>query len=50
MTIGRSFPETFRKKLANWGLSVSLSKKEYGGLGFGFLEYAMVMEEFWRVD
>lgn len=25
-------------------------KKEYGGLGLGYLEHAIILEEFWRID
>lgn len=44
------FPREIWKKACGLGFIGLFIKKEYGGLGLGFLEFAMVMEEFWRVD
>jgi alkylation response protein AidB-like acyl-CoA dehydrogenase len=44
------FPRDLWKKACDLGFIGLFIKKEYGGLGLGFLEFAMVMEEFWRVD
>ena len=44
------FPRGLWKKACELGFIGLFIKKEYGGLGLGFLEFAMVMEEFWRVD
>jgi acyl-CoA dehydrogenase len=44
------FPMDVWKKACELGFIGIYIKKEYGGLGLGFLEHAMVMEEFWRVD
>jgi alkylation response protein AidB-like acyl-CoA dehydrogenase len=44
------FPRDLWKKACEMGFIGLFIKKEYGGLGLGFLEFAMVMEEFWRVD
>jgi alkylation response protein AidB-like acyl-CoA dehydrogenase len=44
------FPRDLWKKACALGFIGLFIKKEYGGLGLGFLEFAMVMEEFWRVD
>jgi len=44
------FPKELWKKACGLGFIGLFLKKEYGGLGLGFLEFAMVMEEFWRVD
>jgi acyl-CoA dehydrogenase len=44
------FPKELWKKACELGFIGLFIKKEYGGLGLGFLEFAMVMEEFWRVD
>jgi alkylation response protein AidB-like acyl-CoA dehydrogenase len=44
------FPKELWKKACDLGFIGVFIKKEYGGLGLGFLEFAMVMEEFWRVD
>jgi acyl-CoA dehydrogenase len=44
------FPRDLWKKACELGFIGLFIKKEFGGLGLGFLEFAMVMEEFWRVD
>src|SRR4030065_659590 len=44
------FPRELWKKACELGFIGLFIQKEYGGLGLGFLEFAMVMEEFWRVD
>ena len=44
------FPKELWKKACELGFIGLFIKKEYGGLGLGFFEFAMVMEEFWRVD
>ncbi len=44
------FPKELWKKACELGFIGLIIKKEYGGLGLGFLEFSMVMEEFWRVD
>ena len=44
------FPKEVWEKACELGFIGLFIKKEYGGLGLGFLEFSMVMEEFWRVD
>lgn len=44
------FPRELWKKASDLKFIGLFIKKQYGGLGLGFLEFAMVMEEFWRVD
>lgn len=44
------FPRELIQKAAALGFTGVYIKKEYGGLGLGFLEHAIIMEEFWRVD
>lgn len=44
------FPRDLIKKAAQLGFIGSFIKKEYGGLGLGFLEHAIILEEFWRID
>jgi len=44
------FPKELWEKACELGFIGLFIKKEYGGLGLGFLEFSMVMEEFWRVD
>ncbi len=48
--IKEEFPRALIKKAGELGFLGSFIKKEYGGLGLGFLEHAIVLEEFWRVD
>jgi alkylation response protein AidB-like acyl-CoA dehydrogenase len=45
-----TFPKELIKKWAQLGFIGSFIKKEYGGPGLGFLEHAIIMEEFWRID
>jgi alkylation response protein AidB-like acyl-CoA dehydrogenase len=44
------FPRDLWKKACELGFIGLFIKKEFGGLGLGFLEFALVMEEFWKVD
>ncbi len=44
------FPWVLIKKAAGLGFIGAFIKKEYGGLGLGYLEHAIILEEFWRVD
>jgi acyl-CoA dehydrogenase len=48
--IKEDFPREIIKKAAELGFIGVFIKKEYGGLGLGSLEHAIIMEEFWRVD
>ncbi len=48
--VKEEFPREFIKKAAQLGFIGVFIKKEYGGLGLGFLEHAIILEEFWRVD
>ncbi|MGD0231522.1 MAG: acyl-CoA dehydrogenase family protein [Syntrophorhabdales bacterium] len=43
-------PMDLLKKARELGFVGIFVDEEYGGMGLGFLETAMVMEEFWRVD
>ncbi len=43
-------PRELIKKAAELGLIGVFIKKEYGGLGLGFLDHAIILEELWRVD
>jgi acyl-CoA dehydrogenase len=45
-----SFPLELLGKASRSGLVAIFVDKKYGGRGFGYLENAIVMEEFWRVD
>ena len=44
------FPREIWQKAGELGFMGIFISSEYGGLGLGCLEHAMVMEEFWRVD
>jgi len=44
------FPRELIKKAAQLGFVGVFFKKEYGGLGLGYGEHAIILEEFWRVD
>jgi len=48
--IKEEFPRELIKKAAQLGFLGVFIKKEYGGLGLGFLDHAIIIEEFWRVD
>lgn len=44
------FPMDIWRKAGELGFMGIFTQSEFGGLGLGILEHAMVMEEFWRVD
>jgi alkylation response protein AidB-like acyl-CoA dehydrogenase len=44
------FPIELRPKLAELGLMGVIFPEEYGGAGFGYVEYATIIEELARVD
>lgn len=44
------FPRGIWEKAGELGFMGIFISPEFGGLGLGYLEHAMVMEEFWRVD
>ena len=48
--INETFPAEIVEKARELGLIGLFIPDEYDGPGFGFLEQAMVLEEFWRVD
>ena len=48
--VKEEFPRELVKKAAQLGFVGPFISKEYGGLGLGYLEYAIIAEEFWRVD
>jgi acyl-CoA dehydrogenase len=48
--INETFPAEIVKKARELGLFGLFIPEEYGGPGFGFLEQAMVLEEFFRID
>jgi alkylation response protein AidB-like acyl-CoA dehydrogenase len=48
--LNETHPEKIIKKARELDLIGLFIPEEYGGPGFGFLEMAMVLEEFWKVD
>jgi len=48
--VKEEFPQDLIKKAAQLGFIGVFFKKEYGGLGLGYSEHAIILEEFWRVD
>ncbi len=45
-----TFPAKIIKKARQLGLIGLFVPEEYGGPGLGYLEHALVLEEFWKVD
>jgi acyl-CoA dehydrogenase len=48
--INETFPMDLWKKACELDLIGVFIKREYGGIGLGFFENALIAEEFWRVD
>lgn len=48
--IREEFPMSLLKKACELGFVGVFIDEEYGGAGLGFLEHAIILEEFWRVD
>ncbi|NIQ37418.1 MAG: acyl-CoA dehydrogenase [Proteobacteria bacterium] len=48
--IREEFPISLLKKACKLGFIGVFIDEEYGGAGLGFLEHAIILEEFWRVD
>jgi alkylation response protein AidB-like acyl-CoA dehydrogenase len=48
--INETFPGDLVKKAGELGFLGVFIEEEYGGAGLGFLEHAIILEEFWRVD
>src|SRR5664279_191783 len=47
---GQIFPLETIKKLGRLGYLGSIFPEQYGGAGFGYIEYAIIIEELARVD
>jgi alkylation response protein AidB-like acyl-CoA dehydrogenase len=45
-----TFPEKLIQKAGELGFLGVFIDENYGGAGMGFLEHAIILEEFWRVD
>lgn len=50
LDLNETFPADIVAKAKELGFVGLFVPEEYGGPGFGFLEHALVLEEFWRVD
>jgi alkylation response protein AidB-like acyl-CoA dehydrogenase len=48
--INETFPADLWKKACEFGFIGVSIEEQYGGQGLGILEYALLLEEFWRVD
>ncbi len=48
--LNETFPEKILDKARQLDLIGLFIPEEYGGPGLGFLEHAMVLEEFWKID
>lgn len=48
--LNEDFPPHLLKKAAELGFIGVFIDEAYGGAGLGFLEHAIILEEFWRVD
>jgi len=45
--LNEEYPESLIKKGGELGFIGVFIDEEYGGAGLGFLEHALIMEEFW---
>jgi len=48
--INEEFPKSLLEKAGDLGFIGVFIDEEYGGAGLGFLEHALILEEFWKVD
>jgi alkylation response protein AidB-like acyl-CoA dehydrogenase len=48
--IREEFPPSLLRKASELGFLGVFIDEKYGGAGLGFLEHAIILEEFWRVD
>ncbi len=48
--LNQTFPRELITKAGELGFLGVFIDEEYGGAGFGFLEHAIILEEFWRID
>ena len=48
--VNETFPFDLWKKACEFGFIGVSIEEQYGGAGLGVLEYAILLEEFWRVD
>jgi alkylation response protein AidB-like acyl-CoA dehydrogenase len=48
--VNETFPVDLWRKACEFGFIGVSIEEQYGGAGLGLLEYALLLEEFWRVD
>jgi alkylation response protein AidB-like acyl-CoA dehydrogenase len=48
--LNETFPTLLWNKACNLGFIGIFIEEQYGGAGLGILEYAILLEEFWRID
>ena len=48
--LNETFPRELITKAGELGFLGAFIDEKYGGAGFGFLEHAIILEEFWRID
>jgi alkylation response protein AidB-like acyl-CoA dehydrogenase len=48
--LNEAYPDALIKKGGELGFIGVFIDEEYGGAGLGFLEHALILEEFWKVD
>ncbi|MBW2096603.1 MAG: acyl-CoA dehydrogenase family protein [Deltaproteobacteria bacterium] len=48
--INETFPRALLEKAGELGFLGVFIDEKYGGAGLGFLEHALILEEFWKVD
>jgi len=48
--LNEEFPRSLLEKAGDLGFIGVFINEEYGGAGLGFLEHALILEEFWKVD
>ena len=48
--VSEEFPRSLLEKAGDLGFIGVFIDEEYGGAGLGFLEHALILEEFWKVD
>jgi len=48
--LNEEFPHSLLEKAADLGFIGVFIDEKYGGAGLGFLEHALILEEFWRID
>ena len=48
--LNEEFPRYLLEKAGDLGFIGVFIDEEYGGAGLGFLEHALILEEFWKID